>query len=88
MKGKGNAHVGKMDAILTDLHLDARISTCILMNVIVPKSRVRNRIMEREREGRKTAGNSSTGDSSWKNLEYSISMINTVLRAELGKLKW
>ena len=36
MKGKGNAHVGKMDAILTDLHLDARISTCILMNVIVP----------------------------------------------------
>ena len=26
-----------MDAILTDLHLDARIEMCILMNVIVPK---------------------------------------------------
>ena len=26
-----------MDAILTDSHLDTRIKTCILMNVIVPK---------------------------------------------------
>ena len=34
---KGKAHVGKMDAILTDSHLDTRIQRCILMNVIVPK---------------------------------------------------
>ena len=34
--GKGNAHVGKMDAILTESHLDTRIKTCILTNVIVP----------------------------------------------------
>ena len=37
MIGKGKAHVGKMDAILTDSHLDTRIKRCILMNVIVPK---------------------------------------------------
>ena len=35
--GKGEAHVGKMDAILTVSHLDARIKICTLMNVIVPK---------------------------------------------------
>ena len=35
--GKVKTHVGKMDAILTDSHLDARIKVCILMNVIVPK---------------------------------------------------
>ena len=35
--GKGKTHVGKMDAILTDSHLYARIKRCILMNVIVPK---------------------------------------------------
>ena len=29
--------MGKMDAILTDSHLDARIKGCILMCVIVPK---------------------------------------------------
>ena len=35
--GKGKAHVGKMDAILTDSHLDTRIKRCVLMNVIGPK---------------------------------------------------
>ena len=34
---KGKAHVGKMDAILTDSHLDTRIKICIRMNVIAPK---------------------------------------------------
>ena len=29
-------YVGKMDAILTDSHLDTRIKMCILMNAIVP----------------------------------------------------
>ena len=35
--GNGEAHGGKMGAILTDSHLDTRIRRCILMNVIVPK---------------------------------------------------
>ena len=34
---KGKAHVGKMDAILTDSHLDSRVKVCILMNVVGPK---------------------------------------------------
>ena len=36
MIGRGKAHEGKMDAILTDSHLDARIKRCVLINV-VPK---------------------------------------------------
>ena len=36
--GKGNEeHVGKMDAILKNSHLDTRAKECIPMNVIVPK---------------------------------------------------
>ena len=35
--GKGKSQVGKMDAIVTDSHLDTRLKTCILMNIIVPK---------------------------------------------------
>ena len=35
--GQGKAHVGKMDAILIDSHLDTRIKRCSLLNVIVPK---------------------------------------------------
>ena len=35
--GKGKAHIGKMDAILTDSHLDTRIKRYILTNVIVPR---------------------------------------------------
>ena len=35
--GKGNSHVGKMDAIRTYPHLDTRIKRCILIHVIVPK---------------------------------------------------
>ena len=33
--GKGKSQVGKMDAILTDPHLDTRIKICIVLNVIV-----------------------------------------------------
>ena len=39
MIGKGKAHVGKMDAILSDTHLDARVKICIMMNVMAPKPR-------------------------------------------------
>ena len=34
---QGKTHAGKMDAILTDSHLDTRINRCILLNVIAPK---------------------------------------------------
>ena len=34
---KGKAHVDKMDAILTDSHLDPRIKRCALINVIALK---------------------------------------------------
>ena len=33
---KGRAHVGKMDAILVDSHIDTWIKRCILMSMIVP----------------------------------------------------
>ena len=35
--GKGKAHAGKMDAMLTDSHLDTRIKRCIVINAVVPK---------------------------------------------------
>ena len=61
--GNGKAHVGKMDAILTDSHLDTRIKSCILINVMCAKATICRRSMGREREVGKTAG-SNTGDSS------------------------
>ena len=33
--GKSKVHVGKTDAILTDSHLDSRITRCFLMNAII-----------------------------------------------------
>ena len=45
--GKGKAHVGKMDAILTDSHLDTRIERCILMNAIVPTLEYAGEVLER-----------------------------------------
>lgn len=35
--GKGRAHVGKIDAILTDSYLDTRVKRCILMNAMILK---------------------------------------------------
>ena len=35
--GKGKSQVGKIDATLTDPHLDTRIKICILINAVVPK---------------------------------------------------
>ena len=67
--GKGKSHdmyqVAKVDAILTDSHLDTiinRIKICILMNCDCAKARMCGRSMGREREVVKTAGN-STDDS-------------------------
>ena len=47
-----------MEAILTYPHLDTRIKIFILINVIVPKLEYAVRSMGREREVRKTTGNS------------------------------
>ena len=46
MIGNAKAHVGKMDAILTDTHLDTRINRCILINVIAPKLEYAGEILE------------------------------------------
>ena len=56
MIGKGKSQVGKMDALLTDSHLDTRIKRCILMSVIVPKAKVCRRSMGRDHDVRKTTG--------------------------------
>ena len=60
--GKGRAHVGKMDVILTDSHLETRIKICILMNV-VPEAGICGRSISRNAKRVKPAG-SSTDDSS------------------------
>ena len=94
MIGKGKSQAGKMDAILTDPHLDTRIKIRILIKVIVPKL---------EYAGKVWKGNAKFV----KQLE-TVRMAaarkdtmtrNTALRAELGmyplktnrdvrKLKW
>ena len=46
--GKGKAHVGKMDAILIDSHLDCinRIIICTQLNVILPKPEYAGEVWE------------------------------------------
>ena len=81
--GKGKAHVGKVDAILSDSHLDTinRIKTCILINV-VPKLECAE-VWEGNAKlvkGLETAQMTAAK----KVLECSSTTSNTVLRAELG----
>ena len=59
--GGGKAHVGKMDAILTDSRLDTRIKRRIRLNVIAPKLEYAGELWERE--VRRTAGNSADESS-------------------------
>ena len=61
--GKDKAQAGKMDAILTDSHFYTRIKRCILMKVDSTGARICRRSIGREREARKSVGN-STDDSS------------------------
>ena len=64
--GKGKTHVGKMNAILTDSHLDTKTKRCILVKFECDgtKARIwRRSSMGRGRETRTTVGK-STGDSS------------------------
>lgn len=96
--GKGKAHVGKMDAILTDSHLDTRIKRCILMNVIVPKLEYAGEVWEGNAKLVKQLETVQM-TAAKKVLGCSSTTSNTVLRAELGmyplktnrdvrKLKW
>ena len=81
--GKGKTQVGKMDAFLTDPHLDTRIKRCILMNEILPKLEYAGEVREGNHEDRKTIGNSAH-DSSKKYTRMLKYDDNIVIRAELG----
>ena len=59
--GKGKAHLGKVDAILTNSHLDTKINMCILMKGMVQKLEHAGEIWEGD--SKYTAEN-STFDSS------------------------
>ena len=63
--GKGRSQVGKMDAILSDPHLDTRTTVFIFNECDCTKVRVCKRSIRREREVRKTTRNSAD-DSSQK----------------------
>lgn len=65
--GRGNAHVGKIDAILTDSNLDPinRIIICILMNAIAPKLEYAGEVWESNTKLRSIAVN-STNDNNQK----------------------
>ena len=83
MIGKGKAHVGKMDAILTDSHLDTRIKRCVLMNVIGPKLEYSGEVWEGNAKLVKQL--ETVQMSAAKNvLGCSSTKSNTELRAELG----
>ena len=59
----GKGELGKMDAILTNPHLDTRTKICIPMIVVVPKRLCAGEVMGREREVRKKTGNSADDSS-------------------------
>ena len=44
--GKGKPHVGKVDAILTDSHLDTTIKIFVLVNVILSKLEYAGKVWE------------------------------------------
>ena len=96
--GKGKSQVGKMDAILTDPHLDTRIERCILIDVIVPKLEYAGEVWEGNAKFVKQLETVQM-TAAKKILGCSSTTSNTVLRAELGmyplktnrdfrKLKW
>ena len=74
--GLGNAHLGNIDAILTDSHLDTRIKRCILMPVIVPEPEYAGEL-GREREVRTPVG-TTTNDSSRK--KYQDAQVRLVIQ--------
>ena len=78
--GKGKSQAGKMDAILTDPHLDSRIKT---MNVIEPKLDYAGEVWEGNAKFVKQLETVQM-TAATKILGCSSTTSNTVLRAELG----
>ena len=72
-----------MDVILRDSHLDTRIKTCILMNVIVPKLEYAGEIWEGNVKLVKKLETVQMAAAK-KILGCSKTTSNTALRAELG----
>ena len=62
--GKGKAHVGKMDAILTDSHPDTRFKRWVMINVIVPKLEYAGELWEGNAKLVKQLVGNCTDDSS------------------------
>ena len=79
---KGKAHVGKMDAILTDSHVDTRAKRCILMNMIVPKLEYAGEVWERNAKFVEQL--EAVHMTAAKKLLRCSSTSSTVLRAGLG----
>ena len=69
-----------MDAILSDSHLDARIATCILINVIAPKLDYAGEVWK---GNAKFVKQLETMPAAKNMLGCSSTTSNTVLRAEL-----
>ena len=81
--GQGNSQVGKMDAILTDSHLDKGITTCMLTNAIVPKLEYAGEVWEGNAKFVKQLETVQM-TAAEKILGCSSPTSNTVLLAELG----
>ena len=48
--GNGKSQLGNMDAVLSDTHLDTRITLFTLINVIVPKREYAVELLEADAE--------------------------------------
>ena len=81
--GQGKSQVGRMDASLTDPHLDTRIKMCMLVIVIVPKLKYAGDLSERNASFVKQLDTMQM-TAAKKILGSSSTTSNTVLRAELG----
>ena len=77
------SHVGKTGAILTDPHIDTRIKTCVLMNVIVSKLEYAGEVWEGNAKFVKQLETVQI-TAAKKILGCSSTTSNTTLRAELG----
>ena len=100
--GKGKSQVGKMDAILTDSHLDTRILKYIMNNVIVPtleyagEVREGNAKFEKQLEtvqmkaaAKKTPGcSSTTSNTAVLRAELLIGTYPLAKNRDVKKLRW
>ena len=83
--GKGKAHVGKMDAILTGSHIDTRVKVRILMDVIEPKLEYAGEVWEGNAKSVKQLETlQMTAAKKALRVGCSSTTSSTVLRTELG----